>query len=124
MVSKASEDLPEPLRPDIDRVDVGSLHLVEKLAGIGGKRFHVAPLAFGVNGIESERGFAGAAQTRYDRQSIARNLDVDILQVVLARAAHRNLGDGHLRSTLWTSVMWTGPKNCWRVEIRSSISVS
>src|ERR1039458_345615 len=65
MVSKASEDLPEPLRPDIDRVDVGSLHLVEKLAGIGGKRFHVAPLAFGVNGIESERGFAGAAQTRY-----------------------------------------------------------
>ncbi len=108
----------------VDRVDVGSLHLVEKLAGIGRKRFHVAPLAFGVNRIESERGFAGAAQTRYDRQSIARNLDVNILQVVLARAAHRNLGDGHLRNTLWTSVTWTGPKKCWRVEIRSSISVS
>ena len=80
----------------VDGIDVGALHLVEKLAAIGGKGFDVAALAFGVNGIESERGFAGAAQARYDRQSIARNLDVDILQVVLARAAHRDSGDGHL----------------------------
>src|SRR5208282_1927270 len=80
----------------IDRVDVGALHLIEKLAGVGGKRLYIAPLAFGIDRIESERGFAGAAQTRNDRQSIAGNLDVNILQVVLARAAHRNPGDGHL----------------------------
>ncbi len=108
----------------IDRIDVGALHLIEKLPGVGGKRFHIAALAFGINRIEGERGFPGAAQTRNDRQSIPRNLDVNILQVVLARAAHRNPGDGHLRSTLWTSVTWTGPWKYWRVEIRSSIPVS
>ena len=80
----------------VDRVDVGALHLVEKLARVGRKRFDVAPLAFGVNRIESERGFAGAAEPRNDRQGIARNFDVNILQVVLARAAHRDPGDGHL----------------------------
>ncbi len=80
----------------VDRVDVGAFHLVEKLAGVGRKRFDIAPLALGVNRIESERRFAGAAEPRNDRQGIARNFDVNILQVVLARAAHRNPGDGHL----------------------------
>jgi hypothetical protein len=39
----------------IDGIDVGPFHLVQKLPGIGGKRLHVAPLPFGVNGIESQR---------------------------------------------------------------------
>ena len=108
----------------VDGIDVGALHLVEELAGIGGKGFDVAALAFGVDRIESERGFAGAAQTRDDRQSVARDLDVNVLQVVLARAAHRNPGDAHLARSLCTSVTWTGPKKCRRVGIRSSILVS
>ena len=37
----------------VDGIDVGALHLIQKLAGIGGERLDVAPLAFGVNGIES-----------------------------------------------------------------------
>ena len=52
----------------VNGVDVGALHLVEKLPGIGGERLDVAPLALGVNRVERERGFAGAAQAR-DRPS-------------------------------------------------------
>ena len=40
----------------VDGVDVGALHLVEELAGVGGEGFDVAALAFGVDGIEGEGG--------------------------------------------------------------------
>ena len=36
----------------IDGVHVGTLHLVEKLAGVGRKRLHVTALALGVNRVE------------------------------------------------------------------------
>ena len=43
---------------DVDQpVDIGPIDLVEKHAGIGGERFHLAPLAFGEQGVERERGF-------------------------------------------------------------------
>ena len=46
-------------RADIDQsVDIGPIDLVEKHAGIGGERFHIAPLAFGEQGVERERGFS------------------------------------------------------------------
>ena len=38
-------------------VDIGPIDLVEKHAGIGGERFHIAPLAFGEERVERERGF-------------------------------------------------------------------
>ena len=42
----------------VDGVDVGALHLIEELAGVGGESFDVAALAFGVDGVKGERGFA------------------------------------------------------------------
>ena len=72
----------------VDGIHIGPLHLVEKLARIGGKRLHIAPLALGVDGIEGQRRFAGAAQPGDHGEGIARDLDVDILQIVLARAVH------------------------------------
>ena len=43
---------------DVDQpVDIGPSDLVEKHAGIGGERFHIAPLAFGEQRVECERGF-------------------------------------------------------------------
>ena len=71
------------------RVDVGLLHLLEELPGVGGERLDVAALALGVDGVEGERGLARAGQPGDDHQLVARDLDVDVLEVVLARAAHR-----------------------------------
>ena len=72
----------------VDRVHFGPLHLIQKLPRIGRKRLHVAPLALGVDGVERERRFPGSAQPRDHREGIARNLDVDVLQIVLACAMH------------------------------------
>ena len=45
-------------------VDVGLFDALEELAGVGGEGFDVAALAFGVDGVEGERGFARAARRR------------------------------------------------------------
>ena len=86
----------------VDRIDVGPLHLVEKLARVGGKRLHIAALAFGVDGVEGQRGFPGAAQAGDHGEAVAGNLDVDVLQVVLARAMH---GDPVQHNRLW-EIRW------------------
>ncbi len=49
-----------------DNVDFGALHLVEELAGVGREGFDIAALAFGVNGVEGQRGFAGAGKAGDD----------------------------------------------------------
>jgi hypothetical protein len=82
----------------VDGIHVGPLHLVQKLARVGGKSFYVPSLALGVDGIESQRGLTGAAQTRDHRKRVARNLDIDVLQIVLARAMY---GDPVQHSELW-----------------------
>ena len=78
-----------------DGVDVGALDLVEELARVGGESFDVAALALGVDGVEGERRFTGAGEAGDHRQRVARDADVDVAQIVLARAAHRNVTDGH-----------------------------
>ena len=80
----------------VDGVDVGALHLVEELARVGGESFDVAALTFGVDGVESKGRLARTTQSGNHSQGVAGDLDVDVLQVVLARPAHRNLCNGHL----------------------------
>ena len=77
-------------------VDVGLLHHLEELAGIGRQRLDVAPLPLGIDGVEGERGLARARQAGDHRQRLARNIDVDILEIVLARAADGNVGKHRL----------------------------
>ena len=72
----------------VDRIDVRPLHLVQELARVGGQRLDVAPLAFGVDRVEGQRGLSRAAQTGDHGQRVPRNFDVDVLQIVLARAMH------------------------------------
>ena len=45
-------------RQAFDQIHIGLFHQLQKLARIGGERFDVAPLTFGIKRIESERGFA------------------------------------------------------------------
>ena len=47
-------------RQPLDQVDVGLLHLLEELPGVGRQRLDVAPLPFGVDGVEGERRLARA----------------------------------------------------------------
>ena len=73
-------------RESFDEVHVGALEAVEELAGVRGKAFDVFALAFGVEGVEGEGRFAGAAGAGEDDELVAGDGDVDVLEIVLARA--------------------------------------
>jgi hypothetical protein len=59
--------------------------------------FDVAALAFGVDGVEGEGGLAGAGEAGDHGESVARDADVDVAQIVLARAADGDVCDAHVR---------------------------
>ena len=69
----------------LDEIDVGPLELVEELPGVRREAFDILPLAFGVDRIEGQRALAGAAGAGDDQQPVARQGDIDVLQVVRPR---------------------------------------
>jgi hypothetical protein len=71
----------------LDEVDVRLVHLAEELPGVRRQRLHVAPLALGEDRVEGEAGLAGAGQPGEHDQAVPREVQVDVLEVVLARAA-------------------------------------
>jgi len=82
-------------RQPLDLVHVRLFHLAEELPGIGRERLDVAALALGEDGVESQRAFAAAAEAGDHDQLVAGDHHVNVLQVVLARAAHNDLVLGH-----------------------------
>ena len=81
-------------RQALDGVHVGLVHLAQELARVGAQGLDVAALALGVDGVEGQRRLARAGQAGDDHQRVARQPDVDVLQVVLACAGHHELGGG------------------------------
>ena len=79
----------------VDLVDVRLLHLAQELARVRAQALDVPALALGVDRVEREAALAAAAQARDDDQAVPRERDVDVLEVVLARAAHDDLILGH-----------------------------
>src|SRR5262249_55459 len=77
-------------REAVDLVYVGLLHDGQELPRIGRERFHVATLTVGGDGVEGERRLAGARQPGDDDESLAGQLELDVLEVVRARPAHRD----------------------------------
>ena len=71
-------------RQALDVVHVGLVQTAQKLARIGGEGLDVAALPLGEDGVEGERGLARAAETGDDDEAIARQLQVDRLEIVLA----------------------------------------
>src|SRR5208282_1844283 len=71
-----------------DGIHVRLLDALQELPRVGGERFDVAPLAFGVYGVARQRAFAGAAHSGHYRQRVVGNVEADVLQVVDARAPH------------------------------------
>ena len=82
-------------RQALDLVDVRLLELAQELPGVGRQRLDVAPLALGVEGVEGETGLAGAGDTREHHELVARNLKVDVLEIVFPRAADDDGVVGH-----------------------------
>ena len=95
-------------RQALDDVDVGLVHLPEELAGVRRQRLDVAALALGVDRVEGEARLAGPGQAGEHDQLVARQLDVDVLEVVLAGAAHRDLVGRDLRSVWRGRLLGTG----------------
>ena len=82
-------------RQAVDAVDVGLVHALEELARVGREGLDVTALALGVKRVEGERRFARAAQARDDGQPVMRDIDVDVLEIVLARAADGDVAGTH-----------------------------
>ena len=74
-----------------DFVHIGTLHVAQKLAGISGEGLHITPLPLGINRVKRQRRLAAAAQPGNDNQTVARNGQVDVLQIMLACPVNGNL---------------------------------
>ena len=75
----------------VDAVHVGLFQTAQKLTGVAAEAFHVAALAFGVQRVEREAAFSGAAQPCHHSQFFLGNADVDVFEVVDAGALNVNL---------------------------------
>src|SRR5579862_357102 len=80
----------------IDGIDIGALHLIQEWPSVSGKCLHVSPLTFRVDGVKGQRRLPGTAKSSDHRKCISRNLNVYVLEIVLARPAHRNLSNSHV----------------------------
>ena len=71
-----------------DEVHVGPVDLAEELPGVGGERLHVAALALGEDGVEGEARLAGSREPGEHDERVARDVQVDVAQVVHAGASN------------------------------------
>jgi hypothetical protein len=74
-------------RQALDQVHVGLVHELQELARVGRQALDVAALPLRVQRVEGQRGLARARQPRQHHQLVARDVEVDVLEVVRARAA-------------------------------------
>ena len=81
-------------RKAVDRVHVGHGHLVKQTPGVGRHRFQVAALGLRVERPKRQRGLARARHAGEHHQRVARQLHVDVFQVVLAGSPHPHHGVG------------------------------
>ena len=75
-----------------DPVHLRFVHPIEELAGIRRERFDVTPLALGVKGIEREGTFSRTAQACDDDEPMQRQIEIEILQVVMPHPAQTDDG--------------------------------
>ena len=76
-----------------DFVHVRLFDAFQELPRVGRKRFDVAALAFGVERVERQAGFARAGNAADDRDGVVRDDEVNVLEVVDAGAADADLLD-------------------------------
>ena len=74
-------------RQAVDLIDVRLLHHLQELTRVSRQALDIPALALGIDGVEGERGLARAGQAGEHHQPVARNVEVDVFEIVLARAA-------------------------------------
>ena len=77
-------------RETVDIVHVRLVHLTEEHSGIRAQALHIAALPLGIDRVEGEAGFPAAGEAGDNDQLVARDFDVDILEVVLSCALDKN----------------------------------
>ena len=75
----------------LDEIHIGLVHLAEELARIGTERLDVAALALGIDGVEREARLARSGQAGEHDESIPRQVDPNVLEVVLPGAPDHDL---------------------------------
>jgi hypothetical protein len=75
-------------RQPLDVIDVRLVHHREELPGVGGQRLDVPPLALRVECVKGQRGLAGTGGAGHHDQPVARDIEVEVAQVVGAGAAY------------------------------------
>jgi len=80
-----------------DGIDIRHADLVDQAPGIGGDRFEVAALGLGVEGGEGQRRLARAGHPGEHHQGVAGDVDVDVLEVVLAGATDADEAGGSVQ---------------------------
>ncbi len=87
----------------LDALHLRAVLAVEELPRVGREGFHVAALALGIEGVEDQGGLARAGHARDHDQLVGRDVEVQVLQVVLPGAADADgalgLGVGHGQSS-------------------------
>ena len=87
-------------RHAIDAVHRRPVHAVEELPRVGREGLDIAPLAFGIERVEHQARLARAARAGDHRHLAGADVEVEVLQVVLAgaadadQAAHGRLSEG------------------------------
>ena len=69
-------------------VDLWLVHPIEKLPRVRREGFDVAPLALRIERVEDQRRLARAADAGHDGHAAERQIDIDVLEIVLAGAAN------------------------------------
>jgi hypothetical protein len=75
-------------RQALDMVDVGFFHYRQELARVGRQGLDITPLPLGEYRVEGERRLARARQAGKHDELVARQRQVDILQIMGARTAY------------------------------------
>jgi hypothetical protein len=109
-------------RHRLDAVHPGAVHAVQELACIGREGLHVAPLPLGVEGVEGQRRLAAAADPRDHGETVEGQVQVEVLQVVLAGTANLDRIRFHRKNTLVSEEFkQAGPRQpSTRLEARKS----
>ena len=74
-------------RQTAEVIDVRLLELAEELARVGRQRLHITPLSLRIERVEGQRRLARSAHAGEDDEAVARQVEVDVTEVVFARAA-------------------------------------
>ena len=98
-------------RHAVDPVHRRLVHAVQKLTRVGRKGFHIAPLPFGVQGVKHQTRLARAAGAGDHRQLAGADVQIEILEVVLARAANadKTVGHGEVSVQWGTDILGSRP---------------